>query len=226
MNPLSRTATIIALLVLLPQSFVLAQVLAERPELLPGESWSYDRIDLLKSAKVGSYSVTVAKKREQDYEVTVVAEGEKRLIPDAISFELNRVTHVGGENVDGHVLRFPLDTSASPWKVNEPWQNENGTGYFDLTYRIDGKETITTLLGTFETIKIVGSGWWTRNLPTKGSNTAEFTYWYSPQLKGMVRIDFVNGKGVYGKSRNELTGAIVSDGKTMVSYGTSPSASK
>jgi hypothetical protein len=201
------------------------QILAERPELVPGESWSYERTDVKSSSKLGAYTVTVVSKRERDYEVAVTAEGLNRGVPERISLDLNRITRVDGQEMDGGVLRFPLDASEKSRKVNESWIIETGKGQYDIAYHVVGKEAITMPLGKFDTVKIVGEGWWNMNLSSgfnRATNTIEFTYWYAPELKGMIRVEAKNAGGLYGIWRNDLVRARVHDGAKMVAYGTDP----
>jgi hypothetical protein len=177
----------IAVLVLgaLVPGLAFAQFNIDRPELRPGDSWTWVSKDSV--ARTDSKSTREITAKEDDKYTTRITYEKDGRVTNSISgltLDLNRIRRVKGEVSDSGWFRFPL-TQGKSWQVRELWPD--GNGYVTVTYTAAGMEKITVPVGSFDAIKVIGEGRWF-NTTTKGEDVTEVTIWYAPDVRGIVRF--------------------------------------
>ena len=168
---------------LLP-GLALAQFDIDRPELGPGDSWTWVSKDSV--ARTESKSTREITAKENDKYTTRITYEKDGRVTNSISgltLDLNRIRRVKGEVSDSGWFKFPL-TQGKSWQAKEPWPD--GNGYVAVTYTAAGKEQITVPAGSFDSIKVIGEGRWF-NTSTKGEDVTEVSIWYAPAVRGIVR---------------------------------------
>lgn len=163
----------------------------ECPELVVGDTWTYQWKDL-KAQKDTEKRISIVEAKNPDgYVLNVLFEGgAKAPYKETRSLDFGVRSNVGGRDVVSHWIDFPL-TPGKTWKEQRPWVNAGGgQGSDDITYAVQGIETITTPAGTFETVKVSGKGWWT-NYSSRRSGQID-VYWYSRDTKFVVRYERKN----------------------------------
>jgi hypothetical protein len=161
-----------------------AQFNIDRPELGPGDSWTWVSKDSV--ARTNSKSTREITAKENDHyatRITYEKDGRVTSSTSGLSLDLNRLRRVQGQVTDSGWFNFPL-TQGKSWQAKEPWPD--GNGYVTLTYTVGDTEQVTVPAGTVESIKVIGKGRWF-NTTTKGEDVTEVTIWYAPSVRGIVR---------------------------------------
>ncbi len=81
-------------------------------------------------------------------------------------------------------IQFPL-TVGKKYNVKFDWGN--GEGYTKYDVEVEAFEKIKVDAGEFDAYRIKLSGWWMRTSNGNYSGRAEFTLWYSPTVKRLVK---------------------------------------
>jgi hypothetical protein len=162
-----------------------AQELATAPQLVVGESWTYQVHD--GPFPDGTFTFEVASRTNTGYAITP-KERTSRMAgpPDALSTDLDWVVNVGSEAVSMCRVTFPLAVGRT-WSCKTTTPNQRGTLVENsFEYKVVATEKITIKAGTFDTFKIVGEGRW-KNLSTGNSDTSTITVWFAPQARGVAK---------------------------------------
>ncbi len=210
---MKKSIALLAFAACAPWASAHAQSLADRPELSPGDSWSYQRVDLVSKQVASKYTLTIDAKRPNDYAIRIDLEGAAwaPILPTTMTQNLGMVTNINGRESDNNLVGFPL-MAGKTWSAKALWINPAGrTGWDDISYSVVGVETVTVPAGTFETTKVRGEGWWNNEI-SRNSGKIELTYWYAPKVKQLVRYERKNwlGSGIDAYWANELTAFKVS----------------
>jgi hypothetical protein len=214
-----------AALVAAPALRAQGAILAERPELRIGDSWTYVVTESL-SKRSGKVTVEVRSKEPQWYVVRRTAEfdGPPTTESRRRSFDLNALATVNGQQSDSGTLQFPL-VQGKAWTVkSELWRSEYGYGYRDMTYSVVGKERITVPAGTFDTIRIKGEGR-TVNEQLRMSDQTSRSLWYAPAIRAVIRGEWKNwwGGTVAFEGSEELSSVRLVDGDAITTSGNAES---
>lgn len=174
---------------LLP-SITSAQTLAERPELQPGENWTFHE----KNIKTGGLLIYRHEMQTKEGDVYLLREDSdngtnKKQQLVRRSPDLNRLRTVSGQVQNSGWFNFPL-AAGKTWQVTERWTNNQG--YDEVTFKVIGLEKITVPAGTFDAIKIEGTGFWHNESPstwtTGRDDKIAMTLWFAPEVKSYVRF--------------------------------------
>lgn len=212
----------------LSSSTAVGQVPAERPELFPGESWTFHE----KNIKTGGLLIYRHEMQTKEADVYLLKEDSdngtnKKQQLVRRSADLNRMRTVAGQPVDSGWFSFPL-AAGKTWQAKERWPNNQG--YDEVTYEVVGQEKITVPAGTFDTIKIEGTGFWHNETASTWAmgrdDKIAIAIWFAPEIKNYVRFLRENWwKGqIEQQWANELVAAQVKKGDSLTSYGTAATA--
>lgn len=162
-----------------------AQELATAPELVVGESWTYQVHD--GPFADGMFAFEVASRTSTGYAITSKERTSKMAkAPDALSLDLNWATNIGSEAVVGCRIAFPLAVGRA-WSCKTKWINQSGNpGEDSIEYKVVGTEKVTTKAGTFDAFKIVGEGRW-KNLSSGHSDLSTITVWFAPEARNIIK---------------------------------------
>jgi hypothetical protein len=222
--------TCVAVIAAFLPSTLIGQVLAERPEWLPGENWTYHQKDI----KSGGYLNFRHEMQSKDGDVYVLREDSdngtsKRQMTVRRSLDLNRLRAVNGQSQDNGWFRFPLETGKT-WQATERWTNNQG--YDEVTFKVVGQERLTVAAGTFDTIKVEGTGFWHNETPsgwtTGRDDKIAIAVWFAPEVKSYVRFQRENWwKGqIEQQWAADLIAAQVKKGDALTSYGSTGALSE
>lgn len=90
---------------------------------------------------------------------------------------------------DDDLLQFPLEVGKKyPAKFAFP----NREGYTEYKAEVEAFEKIKVEAGEFDAFRIKYAGWWTRTANGSGTGRAEFTVWYAPTVKAIVKREFMD----------------------------------
>ena len=196
----------LAVLAVLLASPVLCSAQADapiaKPDVKPGERWTYQRTDLLKNAPDYVYELVVAYAKG-DAILTVHKQHGKEKEADATwTSEWNVVASAQGQvfKTDNPLLRFPLRPGASHSYVSEMvWPREGSWRVrWDMTTKVIGWEEVTVPAGKFRAMKVESSGNFQR-LDVRGAEgVARWIVWYVPEVKRWVKITYQGGVSRWG----------------------------
>lgn len=167
-----------------------AQELAAAPQLVVGESWTYQVHD--GPFADGSFSFEVASRTSDGYTIAPKEQTSTMAkAPDALNAQLDWVVNVGNDAIPMCRVSFPLAVGRT-WSCKTTTPNQRG-GLVENTfdYKVVGTEKITIKAGTFDTFKIVGEGRW-KNLSSGHSDASTTTVWFAPEARGVARYSREN----------------------------------
>ncbi|TSD56419.1 hypothetical protein FFI97_019495 [Variovorax sp. KBS0712] len=147
------------------------------------DTWTYERIDSLGVRT--AYTETVKKIGDQFIGVRIDPEGKARrysLTFNPIDSQRNEIERV----------RFPLFVG-NKWKTEHEWKNSIDAGQTSSNYKVEAEEEVVVPAGTFRAFKITNLGWIDNQTapvgPLGGKTKAEYTYWYAPAAKRIVKYE-------------------------------------
>jgi hypothetical protein len=155
------------------------------PDVKVGDRWKFRLVDPFTGVAQEGNQQLIADVQPDGFVVEETAPGaEPRLLP--FDREWNGFQEVKGRVEHQVRVRFPLEPGKS-WSSRYEWVNARSRhGQYDMTYRVGSPERITVPAGTFDVLRIEGSGTW-RNFTTGASGIIQETRWYAPSARNMVR---------------------------------------
>jgi len=166
-----------------------------RPQVKPGDSWSYRRMDYWSNKQTGALRETVTFANDKVI-IAVGHRGDKEKEVDATyTAEWNFVSSPTGRvfNPDQGLFRFPMRPGDQhDWKYDMKDPTE---GAFEVRFerhvKVIGWEDVKVPAGTFRALKVVSEGPFQRvDTPVAGNATE--TAWYAPEVKRFVKWTFEN----------------------------------
>lgn len=172
----------------------------KRPVLSAGDTFTFQKKDLTNDSVLGNQIVTITGRSESGYSLTVDKNLDFNTTPmEELSPDLGWRGKIDGKPSDAKWLDFPL-VQGKTWKSHALWKNPIGAiGDEDIDYTVAGVETITVPAGTFEAVKVHGTGWWQMTgmsvqggvgRPSAKGQTQMMDVWYSPQAKAIIKIEY------------------------------------
>ncbi len=174
----------------------------DKPALLAGESWTYRRIDLWKN--------TESERFRQDM-LGGVGNHLTVLWTISASQDVGRRGSVTYEYLDAATLSFfdpkaegrhvPLLFPLYPgkrWQFQYKYIPASGTGSLKIeqTAVVEGWEDVRVPAGTFRALKVVHAGrYWASEQLYSWSGAIHETYWYAPDAKRVVRMEYRDTTG-------------------------------
>jgi hypothetical protein len=160
----------------------------ERPQVKPGDSWTYRRMDYLTNEPTGTYALRVTHADARAISAVVIDTRQKTEYDVIYTAEWNvGVSSTSVRTGDRYLYKFPLRVGAT-YKAD--WENENVRSGVRTrhvrTVRVVGWEEVIVPAGKFRALKIEAEGYWER-LDVSGSSTARNVIWYVPEVKRWVK---------------------------------------
>ena len=167
----------------------------QRPQVKPGDSWTYRRMDYWTNKQTGRLHETVTFANDKVI-VAVGQRGDKEKEVDATyTAEWNFVSSPTGRvfDPDQGLFRFPMhpgDTHEAKYDMKDPTE-----GSFEVRFERHVKvvrwEEVTVPAGKFRALRVESEGPFQRiDAPVTG--TAKETAWYAPEAKRFVKWTFEN----------------------------------
>lgn len=192
----------LALAVFVAPAFAEIAFPLDRPELQVGDTWTYVRVEEPSGAKVGGPEAITIRERNADGYALDVQFTNAPLFShplESVSLDLGWKGTIDGKLSEAKWFDFPL-SQGKTWKSHGLWKNPMGAiGDEDLDFTVAGVETVTVPAGTFEAVKIHGTGWWQMTgmsvqggvgRPTAKGQTQMMDVWYSPKTKSIIKIEY------------------------------------
>lgn len=166
-----------------------------RPQVKPGDSWTYRRMDYWTNKPTGRLRETVTFANDKVI-IAVGQRGDKEKEVDATyTAEWNFVSSPAGRvfNPDQGLFRFPMRPGdAHDWKYDMKDPTE---GAFEVRserhVKVVGWDDVHVPAGKFRALKVVSEGPFQR-VDKSVQGTAIETAWYAPEAKRFVKWTFEN----------------------------------
>jgi hypothetical protein len=167
----------------------------ERPQVKPGDSWSYRRMDYFTNQPDGRLRETVSFANERVIQVLARRGRNDKEIDSSYTAEWNQVATPNDRVLepDQGLFKFPMrpgDTHEARYDVKVPRE-----GRYEVRHqrrvKVIGWEEVTVPAGKFRALRIESEGPYQR-LDTAISGTAKDTAWYVPEVKRYVKWTFEN----------------------------------
>ena len=164
-----------------------------RPQIKPGERWTYRRIDYQSGRQLGKFTETVTFANERAIEILGDHRRDGKEIDTTYSAEWNLISsrNSGIFNPDQGLFRFPLrpgDSHDARYEVRFPRQ-----GAYEVRHtrhvKVVGWEEVSVPAGKFRALRIESEGPFER-VDKSLSGTAKDIVWYVPQVKRYVKWTF------------------------------------
>lgn len=184
----------------------------QAPELLPGQQWTYKRIDLWKNEEVERFSQTFDRQSNGLWAVTwtiLHSFDEARVGSTAEQFDSASHGFADARLKGDYVpLKFPLSLG-NTWAFSYKFQSKPETLVaVTQTARVTRWEEVTVPAGTFKTLRVEHAGEYTSTEGAQSwSGRITETFWYAPEVGRVVAQEYKDTTG-YGSTwdqrRDEL----------------------
>ena len=166
-----------------------------RPEVKPGDSWTYQRMDYFTNQPDGRVSDTVTFANERVIQLVATRGRDDKEIDTTYTAEWNFVSTANGAifNPDQGLFRFPLhpgDLHEAHYNVKFPQQGAYEVRH-DRRVKVVGWEEVNVPAGTFRALRIESEGGFQRQDTFVGGKAKEVA-WYAPEVKRYVKWTFEN----------------------------------
>ena len=162
----------------------------ERPELKPGDTWTYRVLDNWTKKETNRYTMVYATEENERwmFRWQGLTDGKTSTLMFNKDLQACRTLKESSNLTCGGNLKFPL-TAGGKHRYNElPWGNGNGHNSADC--EVKGIEAVEVPAGKFEAVKVTCKGFWTRLFEGSGSGRFDETWWYSPSIKRLVKLEY------------------------------------
>lgn len=162
-----------------------------QPDTNVGTSWTFETTDSYTGLVKSTWKNIVEQRADSYFGIARYSDTGAVLTKYKLTRNLGQgIPTRFGKIGNGDLYSFPL-TPNKTWTYVNQWVTGKGeNGYDEIAYTVVGQETLTTKAGTFDVIKVKGSGKW-YNEATKAGEGIEMILYYSPQLQTTVRSDRV-----------------------------------
>lgn len=196
--PLAALACCLALFAA-PAAAQPAQVV-EKPSLLVGESWTYRRTNLWRNAEIERFRQDLRDRVGDHLTVTwTITAAEDARRRGSVTYEyLDGATQSFYDpKAEGRhqPLLFPLHPGKR-WMFRYNYQPAVGTLKVEQTAVVEGWEDVRVPAGTFRALKVVHVGRYSASdYNYHWNGTIKETYWYAPEAKRVVRMEYQDTGG-------------------------------
>lgn len=162
-----------------------------QPDTNVGTNWTLELADSYTGLVKSTWKNVVEQKTDKDYGITRYSDTGSVMFKYKVTRNLGQGSPTRlGTIGNGDLYKFPL-TPGKTWTYLNHWVTGKGeSGYDEITYLVVGQEALTTKAGTFDVIKVKGTGKW-YNESSKSGEGIEMLLYYSPQLQNTIRSDRV-----------------------------------
>jgi hypothetical protein len=162
-----------------------------QPNTNVGTNWTLELADSYTGLVKSTWKNVVEQKTEKDYGITRYSDSGDVMFKYKVTKNLGQGSPTRlGTIGNGDLYKFPL-TPEKTWTYVNRWVTGKGeSGYDEISYSVVGQESLTTKAGTFDVVKVKGSGRW-YNETAKTEDGMEMILYYSPQAQTTVRVDRV-----------------------------------
>jgi len=172
-----------------------AQDAVPRPDVKPGDTWTYRRVEYDTNTVSGVFSSEVTFANERVIQMVGHRAGGEKEVDIAFTAEWNQLASANNGIFEPHqdLFRFPLqpgNTHDARYEVRFPKQGAYHVRH-ERRVRVVGWEEVTVPAGRFRALRIESEGTFQR-LDTTLTGTAKDVMWYVPQVKRYVKWTFEN----------------------------------
>jgi hypothetical protein len=160
-----------------------------RPDVKPGDSWSYRRVDRL-SNRQGVQHSTVSFANDRVIQLVVRRGGDAREYDSTYTADWNLVSSARNVFIepDQGVFRFPLRPGEEHRTAYDMKRPDLGAFHIRVeeNVKVAGWEEVAVPAGKFRALRIEGEGPYQR-LDVSGGGTIKEVQWYAPEVKRIVK---------------------------------------
>jgi hypothetical protein len=169
-----------------------------QPDINVGTNWTFEMVDGYTKIAKSKWKNVVEQKTDALYGITRYSDAGSVMFKYKITRNLGQGSPTrSGKIGNGDMYSFPLSTGKS-WTYRNYWTTGSGdSGYDEVTYTVAGNETITTGAGTFDVVKVTGTGTWANETNNRGGRM-EMVLYYAPKVQFTVRSEKIQSYMVGG----------------------------
>lgn len=162
----------------------------ERPELKPGDTWTFRVIDNWTKKETNRYTMVYATEENERwmFRWQGLTDGKTSTLMYNKDFQPCRTLRNSTSPVCGGTMNFPMTEGGKHSFKELPWSN--GNGHYSADCEVKGVETVEVLAGKFEAVKIACKGFWTRLFEGSSSGRFDQTVWYAPSIRQQVKSEY------------------------------------
>lgn len=163
----------------------------EQPSVKVGDKAKFRFIDLWSNRETSTGESEVVEVTETQ----VVTRSTNSASPDARTNYANRQLQPcrsmqgGTVQVCGGSLKFPMSLGDKHSFDKLPWVN--GQGYLSEQCEVKAEERVQVPAGTFDTVRIECTGFWTRVFGGSGTGRVVETVWFSPTVGRTIKSEYI-----------------------------------
>jgi len=166
-----------------------------RPNVKPGDSWTYRRMDYWTNKPNGRLRETVTFANDRVIQVVGYRGSQEKEVDATYTAEWNFVSTATGRvfDPDQGLFKFPLhpgDAHDAHYDMKDPTEGPYEVR-FDRHVKVIGWEDVTVPAGKFRALRVESEGPFSR-VDIAVAGTAKETAWYAPEVKRYVKWTYEN----------------------------------
>jgi hypothetical protein len=160
-----------------------------QPDINVGTNWTFELVDGYTKIAKSKWKNVVEQKTDALYGITRYGDTGSVMYKYKITRNLGQGNPTSaGKMGNGDLYSFPLSPGKS-WTYRTYWTTGSGqSGYDEILYTVAGNESITTGAGTFDVVKVTGTGTWVNEVNRSGGRM-EMVLYYAPKVQFTIRSE-------------------------------------
>lgn len=160
---------------------------APRPEVKVGDQWTIEERDPYSNTVRRTYEEVVDGVAPDKLSISYDGKAGGVATRDLTLLENYRFSYDNGYQL----LKFPMDIGGK-WNFKTKWANKEtgSSGTAEFSVEVLEKEKITVPAGTFDALRLRAKGY----MYAGGTWVVTITYWYSPEVKRIVKQEWRDTK--------------------------------
>ena len=172
-----------------------AQDAVPRPDVKPGDSWTYRRVEYETSKDTGVFVSEVTFANDRVIQIVGHRQGGEKEVDVTFTAEWNQVSSANSGIFEPHqdLFRFPLrpgNTHEARYEVRFPQQGAYQVRH-ERKVTVRGWEEVAVPAGRFRALRVESEGTFQR-VDRSLSGTVKEVMWYAPEVKRYVKWTFEN----------------------------------
>lgn len=173
-----------------------------QPDINVVTNWTFEMVDGYTKMTKSKWKNVVEQKTDTLYGITRYTDTGSVAYKYMITRNLGQGSPTrAGKIGNGDLYSFPLNPGKS-WIYRNYWTTGSGdSGFDEIIFTVAENETMTTTSGTFDVIKVTGTGMWTNEVNRSGGRM-EMVLYYAPKIRFTLRSEKIQGN-MYGAPPNK-----------------------
>jgi hypothetical protein len=188
----------LALATLVPNNASSEESVAQ-PRLRFGDSWTFRDVDLQKNEELSSYEIRIVDVWNDRLRLgkKIITSTNSTDVGKLFVYEADATTWTGDNSriIEGKpiALAFPLYVGKTwDYQYRMPSMNDTKGELYKVTAKVEKWEDVQTPAGTFNALKVVHEGTWSRTFFGESvAGVTRETFWYAPDVKRWVKQEWL-----------------------------------